>query len=103
VRADNFISLQVAQEALTLFEIDANGLDHLDRRILLTVQRVFDGGPVGVESLAAAIGEEANTIEDVYEPFLIQLGFLQRTARGRCITPLGYEYLVSVMSDELGR
>lgn len=103
VRADNYVSEQVAKEALCLFEIDANGLDHLDRRILLTVQRVFEGGPVGVESLAAAIGEEANTIEDVYEPFLIQLGFLQRTARGRCITPLGYEYLISVMSDELGR
>ncbi|HBG01039.1 MAG TPA: Holliday junction branch migration DNA helicase RuvB, partial [Firmicutes bacterium] len=61
---------------LGLFEIDENGLDHLDRRILLTVQRVFGGGPVGVESLAAAIGEEANTIEDVYEPFLLQLGLL---------------------------
>lgn len=93
VRADNRISHQVANEALGLFEIDVNGLDHLDRRILLTIQRVFGGGPVGVESLAAAIGEEANTIEDVYEPFLMQLGFLQRTARGRCITMLGYEYL----------
>lgn len=93
VKADNFISLQVAQEALAMFEIDVNGLDHLDRRILLTIEKVFEGGPVGVESLAATIGEEANTIEDVYEPFLMQLGFLQRTARGRCITKLGYEYL----------
>jgi len=93
VRADNYITHGVAMEALQLFEIDENGLDHLDRRILQTIQRVFGGGPVGVESLAAAIGEEANTIEDVYEPFLLQLGLLQRTARGRCITSLGYQYL----------
>lgn len=93
VRADNHISHVVAKKALHLFDIDDNGLDHLDRRILETIQRVFRGGPVGVESLAAAIGEEANTIEDVYEPFLLQLGLLQRTARGRCITALGYEYL----------
>lgn len=103
VRADNLISHQVAREALGLFEIDSNGLDHLDRRILMTIQRVFAGGPVGVESLAAAIGEEVNTIEDVYEPFLMQLGFLQRTARGRCITHLGYEYLGVTPPDELGR
>jgi len=93
VRADNHISHEVASEALHLFDVDENGLDHLDRRILQTIQRVFGGGPVGVESLAAAIGEEANTIEDVYEPFLLQLGLLQRTSRGRCITSLGYEYL----------
>ena len=93
VRADNHISHEVARQALQLFEIDDNGLDHLDRRILQTIQRVFGGGPVGVESLAAAIGEEANTIEDVYEPFLLQLGLIQRTARGRCLTSLGYQYL----------
>ena len=103
VKADNFISHSVAMEALGLFEIDSNGLDHLDRRILLTIQRVFGGGPVGVESLAAAIGEEVNTIEDVYEPFLMQLGFLQRTARGRCITNLGYEYLGLTPPQEVGR
>ncbi|HHY10197.1 MAG TPA: Holliday junction branch migration DNA helicase RuvB, partial [Firmicutes bacterium] len=93
VKADNFISRAVAKKALAMFEIDANGLDDLDRRILVTIQKVFGGGPVGVESLAATIGEEANTIEDVYEPFLMQLGYLQRTARGRCITDLGYHYL----------
>jgi Holliday junction DNA helicase RuvB len=93
VKADNLITHSVAKDALGLFEIDANGLDEMDRRILLTIHRVFGGGPVGVESLAAAIGEEANTIEDVYEPFLMQLGFLQRTARGRCLTSVGYEYL----------
>lgn len=103
VRADNCITHQVAQEALALFEIDANGLDHLDRRILLTIHRVFGGGPVGVESLAAAIGEEANTIEDVYEPYLMQLGYLQRTARGRCLTPLGYDYLGITPPEEVGR
>lgn len=102
VKADNRISQAVATEALGLFEIDANGLDHLDRRILLTIQRVFGGGPVGVESLGAAIGEEANTIEDVYEPFLLQLGLLQRTARGRCITSLGYEYLGIRPPEEMG-
>ena len=93
VRADNHISHEVARQALQLFEIDDNGLDHLDRRILQTIQRVFGGGPVGVESLAAAIGEESKTIEDVYEPFLLQLGLIQRTARGRCLTSLGYQYL----------
>ncbi len=93
VKADNFISHEVAADALALFDIDEYGLDHIDRRILETIVQVFGGGPVGVESLAAAIGEEAETIEDVYEPFLIQLGFVQRTARGRCITKLGCEYL----------
>ncbi len=102
VRADNHISHGVATEALGLFEIDDNGLDHLDRRILLTIQRVFGGGPVGVESLAAAIGEEANTIEDVYEPFLLQLGLVQRTARGRCITSLGYAYLGIAPPGDMG-
>lgn len=102
VRADNHISHGVAKEALGLFDIDENGLDHLDRRILVTIQRVFGGGPVGVESLAAAIGEEANTIEDVYEPFLLQLGLLQRTARGRCITTLGYRYLGITPPEEAG-
>lgn len=103
VRADNCITHQVAQEALALFEIDPNGLDHLDRRILSTIYRVFAGGPVGVESLAAAIGEEANTIEDVYEPYLMQLGYLQRTARGRCLTALGYGYLGVTPPDEMRR
>ena len=100
VKADTFISYEVAQEALAMFEIDSNGLDHLDRRILTTIWRVFAGGPVGVETLAAAVGEEANTIEDVYEPFLMQLGLLQRTARGRCITSLGYDYLGVSPPDE---
>lgn len=93
VRANNRISHGVAREALSLFEIDDNGLDPMDRRILHTIHQVFGGGPVGVDSLSAVIGEEAATIEDVYEPFLLQLGLVQRTARGRCLTRLGYEYL----------
>ena len=93
VRADNRISHEVAKAALSLFEIDDNGLDQMDRRILFTIYKVFGGGPVGVDSLSAVIGEESATIEDVYEPFLLQLGLLQRTARGRCLTSLGYEYL----------
>lgn len=93
VKADNFISAPVAQEALAMFEIDQYGLDQVDRKLLTTIVRAFSGGPVGVDTIAAAISEEANTIEDVYEPYLMQLGFLQRTARGRVITSLAYEYL----------
>jgi len=103
VKADNFISHQVAVAALAMFDIDENGLDQLDRLILETIVTVFGGGPVGLDSLAAAIGEEAETIEDVYEPYLIQLGLIQRTARGRCITNLGCEYLGVPMPEQLGR
>lgn len=103
VKADNFISHQVAAEALAMFDIDELGLDHLDRRILKTIVNVFGGGPVGVESLAAAIGEESETIEDVYEPYLLQLGLMQRTARGRCITNLGCEYLGVPFPEQQGR
>ncbi|NMB38225.1 MAG: Holliday junction branch migration DNA helicase RuvB [Firmicutes bacterium] len=93
VKADNCITLAVAKDALAMFEIDQYGLDQVDRKLLTTIIRVFNGGPVGVDTIAAAISEEANTIEDVYEPYLMQLGFLQRTARGRVITSLAYEYL----------
>jgi Holliday junction DNA helicase RuvB len=93
VRADNRITHEVAKAALRLFEIDDDGLDQMDRRILFTIYKVFGGGPVGVDSLSAIVGEEAATIEDVYEPFLLQLGLVQRTARGRCLTNLGYAYL----------
>ncbi|KLU40432.1 MAG: ATP-dependent DNA helicase RuvB [Peptococcaceae bacterium 1109] len=103
VKADNFISHAVAVDALGMFDIDENGLDQVDRYILTTIVNVFGGGPVGVESLAAAIGEEAETIEDVYEPYLIQLGLMQRTARGRCITSLGCEYLGVPVPEQLGR
>ncbi|GMU68837.1 MAG: Holliday junction ATP-dependent DNA helicase RuvB [Steroidobacteraceae bacterium] len=86
VRAGGSIDLAVADAALELLEVDAHGFDPLDRRLLLTVIEKFDGGPVGIDSIAAAIGEERGTLEDVIEPFLIQQGFLMRTARGRVAT-----------------
>ncbi|MCC6380137.1 MAG: Holliday junction branch migration DNA helicase RuvB, partial [Burkholderiales bacterium] len=86
VRATGHVDRPVADAALSMLDVDASGLDAMDRRLLDAVVRRFDGGPVGVESLAAAIGEERDTIEDVIEPFLIQQGFLQRTPRGRVAT-----------------
>jgi Holliday junction DNA helicase RuvB len=80
----------VAQAALDLLDVDPQGFDPLDRRLLLTIIEKFDGGPVGVDSLAAALGEERGTIEDVLEPFLIQQGFIMRTARGRVATRNAY-------------
>ncbi|WKY43445.1 Holliday junction branch migration DNA helicase RuvB [Eubacteriaceae bacterium ES2] len=87
------IDLSSTREALDLFEVDAVGLDQIDRIMLLTIVEKFAGGPVGLDTLAAAIGEEKNTIEEVYEPYLIQLGFLVKTPRGRMITPHGYRHL----------
>ena len=86
VKAGGRIDVQVADAALDMLEVDAHGFDTLDRRLLLTVIEKFDGGPVGIDSIAAAIGEERGTLEDVIEPFLIQQGFLMRTARGRVAT-----------------
>lgn len=93
VRADGAINRDVAREGLNMLEIDESGLDDADRRLLLTIIEKFDGGPVGVETIAAAISEERDTIEDVHEPFLIQNGFLNRTPRGRMATRLAYEHL----------
>jgi len=90
VRAKGIITPEVADQALALLEVDARGFDRMDRALLLTLIDKFNGGPVGVETLAAAIGEEADTIEDVYEPFLIQEGFLHRTPKGRVATLLAY-------------
>lgn len=87
------IDRALAQAALALFEIDHRGLDPMDRKLLLTIIEKFDGGPVGIETISAAIGEERDTIEDVYEPYLIQEGFLQRTPRGRVVTRSAYEHL----------
>jgi Holliday junction DNA helicase RuvB len=92
VRADGTISGDVAVAALNLLEVDPQGFDTLDRRLLLTIIEKFSGGPVGVDSLAAALSEERGTIEDVIEPFLIQQGFLMRTARGRMVTRLAYSH-----------
>jgi Holliday junction DNA helicase RuvB len=86
------ITQALAQNALQALDVDANGLDAMDKRILLTIIEKFDGGPVGLDTIASAIGEEAQTIEDVYEPFLLQQGFLQRTPRGRLATRLAYTH-----------
>ncbi len=90
VRADGVISKEVADEALGMLKVDNNGFDNMDRRLLSAVINKFDGGPVGVDNLAAAIGEERGTIEDVLEPYLIQQGFLMRTPRGRVATRAAY-------------
>ena len=87
VKGDGTIDAKIAREALDAFDVDQKGFDQMDRKLLLALIEKFDGGPVGVESLAAAIGEEKVTIEDVYEPYLIQEGYLQRTARGRIAPP----------------
>lgn len=92
-RADGVITADVAQRALELMEIDQLGLDDIDRRILRTIIEKFGGGPVGLSTISAAISEDTSTIEDVYEPFLIQLGFLTRTPRGRMTTPHAYAHL----------
>ena len=93
VRADGHITREVARAALAMLEVDALGLDEFDRRLLRVLIEKFGGGPVGVETLAASMSEERDTIEDVYEPYLMQIGFLQRTPRGRIATRLAYEHL----------
>jgi holliday junction DNA helicase RuvB len=92
VRADGAIDRTVAAELLHLIDVDEFGLDDMDARILKTIIEKFDGGPVGLSSIGTAVGEDANTIEEVYEPFLVQNGFLQRTTRGRIATPKAYEH-----------
>jgi Holliday junction DNA helicase RuvB len=92
VRADGTINAGVCDEALKLLEVDAHGFDEADRRLLRTIIEKFGGGPVGLNSLAAAIGEEKDAIEDIYEPYLIQIGFLDRTPRGRVATARAYDY-----------
>ena len=93
VRADGVITRRVADQALSSLEVDKLGLDALDRRMLRSIIEFYHGGPVGLDTLAATINEEAVTLEDVYEPFLLQHGFLTRTPRGRCVTPKAYEHL----------
>jgi Holliday junction DNA helicase RuvB len=96
VRHEGVVTTLVAEEALALLEVDGAGLERFDRELLRCVVEKFGGGPVGLSTLAVALGEESETIEDVYEPFLLQLGFLQRTARGRIVTDLGREHLGAV-------
>ena len=92
VRADGTITLEVAHAGLKLLEVDEHGFDEVDRKLLRTIIDKFGGGPVGLNTIAAAISEEKDAIEDIYEPFLIQIGFLDRTPRGRVATPRAYGY-----------
>ena len=93
IKADGVVTLPVVREALRLLEVDERGLDEMDRRLLDALIRKYQGGPVGLGTLAVVVGEEAGTLEDVYEPFLIQEGFIKRTTRGREATPLAYQHL----------
>jgi holliday junction DNA helicase RuvB len=99
VRHDGAISLEVAAEALELLEVDERGLERTDRELLRAVVERFEGGPVGLSTLAVSLGEEPDTIEDVYEPYLLQLGFLQRTPRGRVVTKLGRAHVGAVRAE----
>jgi len=93
VKYNGIITEEVANVALDLLDVDKMGLDHIDRNILFTMIEKFSGGPVGLDTLAAAIGEDAGTIEDVYEPYLIKNGFINRTPRGRVVTEYAYQHL----------
>ena len=103
VMSDGRITLDIARQALDMLEIDELGLDKTDRHLLETIIRFYNGGPVGLEALAATIGEEATTLEDVCEPYLLQIGFLARTLRGRMVTQLGYEHLGIPYSKQVER
>ena len=92
VEGEGVVTKKLADHALNLLKVDLNGFDHMDRRILLAIIEKYDGGPVGIESIAATVGEERNTLEDVYEPYLMQQGFIVRTPRGREVTRLAYEH-----------
>jgi Holliday junction DNA helicase RuvB len=98
VRHEGEVTSEVAAEALELLEVDGEGLERVDRELLWTIERKFGGGPVGLSTIAVALGEEPDTVEDVYEPYLLQLGFIQRTPRGRVLTALGREH-VGAMRD----
>ena len=100
VRHDGAVTLEVAREALVLLEVDEHGLERADRELLAAIAHKFDGGPVGLSTLAVALGEEPDTIEDVYEPYLLQLGLIQRTPRGRIVTKLGRAYVGGIPADE---
>jgi Holliday junction DNA helicase RuvB len=96
IKGDGRINLDIAKMALLALNVDSHGLDEMDNRILLTIIEKFKGGPVGLTTIATAVGEEAGTIEEVYEPFLIQEGYLHRTPRGREVTEMAYRHLGKV-------
>ncbi|WP_100402233.1 Holliday junction branch migration DNA helicase RuvB [Bacillus sp. FJAT-42315] len=100
VRGNGTITFEMAQEALELLQVDPRGLDHIDHKLLKAIIERFRGGPVGIETIAASIGEEAVTIEDVYEPYLLQIGFLQRTPRGRIVSELVYHHFQMEVPNE---
>ncbi len=101
VRGDGVITKEMADQALKMLEVDKIGLDKVDKRMILSIIHAFNGGPVGLETLAATIGEEPGTIEDVYEPYLLQIGFLNRTPRGRMVTKLAYEHFgIAFLNNE---
>ena len=100
VKHDGSITTAVAREALTLLAVDEQGLEHMDRELLGAIVGKFGGGPVGLSTLAVALGEEPDTIEDVYEPYLLQLGFIQRTPRGRVVTDLGREHVGAALRSD---
>ena len=99
MKYDGVITEAVANYALDLLDVDKYGLDHIDRTILLTMIEKFQGGPVGLDTLSASISEDAGTLEDVYEPYLLKSGFIQRTPRGRVATDLAYTHLGIPLSD----
>lgn len=102
VKADGVITMEIAQAALQMIQVDDLGLDQIDYKLLKSIITSFNGGPVGVDTIAATIGEESQTIEDVYEPYLLQIGFLQRTQRGRMVTALAYKHLHMIPPEERG-
>jgi Holliday junction DNA helicase RuvB len=103
VRADGTITLEVAHAGLKLLEVDESGFDEVDRKLLRTIIEKFGGGPVGLTTLAAALSEEKDAIEDIYEPYLLQIGFIDRTPRGRVATPLAYAYFGLEVPADLRR
>jgi Holliday junction DNA helicase RuvB len=100
VRHQGAVTTDVAREGLELLQVDDQGLEHTDRELLEAIAHKFGGGPVGLSTLAVTLGEEADTIEDVYEPYLLQLGFIQRTPRGRIITELGRGHIAAAAEAE---
>ncbi|WP_438311143.1 Holliday junction branch migration DNA helicase RuvB [Sporosarcina sp. FA9] len=100
VRGDGSITLQTSKEALEMLQVDSHGLDHIDHKLITGMIERFQGGPVGIDTIAASIGEESVTIEDVYEPYLLQIGFIQRTPRGRVATALAYNHFGYAISEK---